>query len=150
MKYTYVLIALGILLSAKIASAQILHPVHWSYGAKKISKNEALVFIKAEIDGNWHIYSVNQEDGGPIKTSFEFTPSNDFQLIGKVSEPKPITKFEKTFAMDVHYFQKSVIFRQKVMLTSKDVVVRGKVSFMTCNDEKCLPPDELEFSIPIK
>jgi hypothetical protein len=51
---------------------------------------------------------------------------------------------------DVRFFEKTVIFHQKVMLTSKDAVVRGKITFMTCNDQKCLPPDEVDFSIAVK
>jgi hypothetical protein len=52
--------------------------------------------------------------------------------------------------MNVNYFEKVVVFQQKVMLTSKDAVVRGKISFMTCNDQKCLPPDEVTFRIQVK
>jgi len=131
-------------------SAQIMHPVHWSYAAKKISKKEAVVLIKATIDNGWHIYSVNQVDGGPQKTNFEFTPSKAFRLQDNIIEPHPVAKYEKSFAMDVHYFEKSVIFKQKVMLTSSDAVVRGKVSFMACNDQKCLSPDDVVFTIRIK
>jgi len=132
------------------SSAQILHPVHWSYAAKKISKTEVVIYIKATIDEGWHIYSVNQKDGGPLKTSFSFIPSKSFKLTDSLTEPKPVTKYEKAFKMDVHYFEKSVIFRQKIELRNAKVNVRGSVTFMTCNDEKCLPPDEVEFQIPVK
>jgi Disulphide bond corrector protein DsbC len=134
----------------QIANAQILHPVHWSYAAKKIGKNEAVIFIKATIDDGWHIYSVNQKDGGPVKTSFTFLPSKSYRLLGDVDEPVPVTKYEKTFSMDVHYFEKSVIFKQKVQLTSSDAVVSGTIAFMTCNEQKCLPPDEINFHVLVK
>jgi hypothetical protein len=54
---TKVFFAAVLLLSALKGSAQILKPVKWSYGAKKISATEAVVFIKANIDGGWHLYS---------------------------------------------------------------------------------------------
>ena len=130
--------------------AQILNPVHWSYAAKKLNKNKAIIFIKATIDDNWHIYSINQKDGGPIKTSFDFDKSKFYELAGSVAEPKPLTRFEKTFKMDVNYFEKAVIFKQSIKLKATSTTVKGKVSFMTCNDQKCLPPDEVEFTIPIK
>jgi len=139
-----------LILISETLTAQILHPVHWSYAAKKTGKKIATVFIKATIDDGWRIYSVNQNDGGPLKTSFEFLPSKTYQLAGNIDEPTPITKFEKVFNLDVNYFERSVIFEQKVALTSSDAVVRGKVSFMTCNDEKCLPPEDLTFQIKIK
>lgn len=132
------------------ANAQILRPVQWSYAANRISKMEAVVLIKATIDGGWHIYSANQEDGGPVKTSFVFSPAKDFQIVGKIAEPKPLIKFEETFNMQVKYFENSVTFRQKIRLRSAHPCVKGKLSFMVCNDQKCLPPEEVDFSIPIK
>ncbi len=56
------------------AYAQIETPVRWSYAAKKVNGKEAVVLLKATIKPGWHIYSLNVKDGGPIKTSFEFTP----------------------------------------------------------------------------
>ncbi len=132
------------------AYAQIEAPVKWSYAAKKTSATEAVVFLKATIDQGWHIYSLNVKDGGPIKTSFTFAKSPDYTLVGKPSEPKAITKYEKTFSMNVSYFEKEVVFQQKIKLNSPNAsVVKGKLEYMTCNDHKCLPPDDIEFSIPL-
>lgn len=131
-------------------TAQILHPVHWSYAAKRTSKNEAVIYIKATIDAGWHIYSVNQKDGGPIKTSFEFMPSKSYRLNGGVTEPMPLSRFEKAFDMDVLFFEEAVVFQQKITIKSATSLVRGKVAFMTCNDQRCLPPEEIAFSIHIK
>jgi len=132
------------------AKAQVESHVKWAYAAKKTSPTEAVVLIKATIDKGWHIYSQNVKEGGPIKTSFTFNPSADFVLVGKPSEPTPVTKYEKTFGMNVGYFENSVVFQQKIKLKSaKATEVKGKLEFMTCNDSKCLPPDEVEFSIPL-
>lgn len=132
------------------AKAQILHPVKWAYAAKITGKNEAVLLIKAIIDEPWHIYSINQKDGGPVKTSFTFTPSADYKLVGTMSEPKPVTKYEKAFEMDVHYFEKSVIFQQKIGFKTDNPVIKGTLNFMACNDQKCLPSEDIEFSIPVK
>jgi len=148
MKKIYLLI--GYLLFGANLFGQILTPVKWSYAAKVLNDKEAIVFIKATIDDGWHIYSVNQKKGGPVKTSFQFSPSNRYDLIGKISEPAPFTKFEPAFGINVSYFEKSVIFSQKIQLTKHGVVVKGKVNFMVCNDEKCLPPQDVAFSIPLK
>jgi DsbC/DsbD-like thiol-disulfide interchange protein len=130
--------------------AQIENPVHWSYAAKRIDSQEAVIFIKAIIDPGWHTYSINQEPGGPVKTSFNFTPSGDYSLEGKMTEPKPVIKFEKSFNMNVSYFEKEVIFQQRIKLKKPGTIVRGTLNFMVCNDQKCLPPDNVEFSIPVK
>lgn len=130
--------------------AQILKPVKWSYAAKRTSATEAVVFIKATIDKGWHIYSQNPGDG-PAATAFTFAPSKYYSLVGKTGEPKPITKFEKAFGSNVSYFENSAIFQQKVKLKSATATnVKGSFEFMVCNDSRCLPPDEVEFNIPIK
>jgi len=129
--------------------AQILTPVKWSYGAKKTNEKETVVFFKATIDDDWHIYSTNQMDGGPVKTSITFFRSNEYAIVGKLVEPQPVIKYEPNFKMDVHYFEKSVVFQQKIRVNKKGFVLKGKLNFMVCNDQKCLPPEDVTFAIPI-
>ena len=132
------------------AHAQIESPVKWSYAAKKISSTEAVIFLRATIQDGWHIYSLNVKDGGPIKTSFTFGPSNEYAAVGKPTEPTPVTRYEKAFSMNVSYFEKTVTFQQKIKLKSaKTASIKGKLEYMTCNDMKCLPPEDLDFSVPL-
>lgn len=149
MKKTTILCCLAMLLSMS-AFSQILKPVTWSYAAKKTSATEATVFIKATIDKGWHLYSQFVKDGGPVKTTFTFPAASAYTLVGKTVEPKPITKFESTFKMDVSYFENAVIFQQKVKLKGKNPIVKGSVEFMVCDDKQCLPPDQVDFSVPVK
>ena len=142
------LIAVGLFLSFS-ASSQMLKPVKWSTAIKKISKTEAMVLIRATVDDGWHIYSQTVPDGGPVRTSFEFKPSKTYQVVGKTVEPKPITKFEKTFDMNVSYFEKTVTFQQKVKLTGANPVVKGTVEYMVCDDTQCLPPETFDFSVAV-
>jgi len=145
-----VLLAAVILLMSAGAFAQIEAPVTWSYGAKKISSTEAVVVLRATIQDGWHIYSQTVKDGGPIKTSFTFSPSKEYSLVGPTTEPTPVTKYETSFSMNVSYFEKSVTFQQRIKLKSANVsAVKGKLEYMTCNDKKCLPPEDIEFSIPL-
>jgi hypothetical protein len=132
------------------AYAQILNPISWSYASKKTSATEATVFIKATIDDRWHLYSQFVKEGGPVKTTFTFPTSADYILVGKTVEPKPISKFEKTFNMPVSYFEKSVVFQQKIKLKGKAATVKGRVEFMVCDEKQCLPPTEVEFSVAVK
>lgn len=132
------------------AYAQIESPVKWSYAAKKINNTEAVIFLRATIQDGWHIYSQNVKDGGPIKTSFTFSPSKEYTLVGKTAEPTAITKYEDAFKMNVSYFEKTVTFQQKIKLKSgKVAAIKGQLEYMTCNDRKCLPPEDVDFSIPL-
>ena len=132
------------------AFAQLDEPVSWSYVAKKTSATEATVYIKASIEENWHLYSQAVKPGGPNKTIFTFAKSKDYTLVGGTTEPKPISKFEKVFNMNVPYFKDEVVFQQKIKLNKSATTVKGKVEFMVCDDKKCLPPNEIAFSVPIK
>jgi DsbC/DsbD-like thiol-disulfide interchange protein len=130
--------------------SQILKPVKWSYATKKTGKNEAIIYLKATIDKGWHIYSQRLPEGGPIKTSISFIPSPAYKKMGSTIEPNPITAFEKAFNMKVSYFSNTVVFQQKVNLSRLPAVVKGKIEYMACDDSKCLPPEEVDFSLTIK
>ncbi len=140
----------AVLLISLGAYAQIEHPVKWAYAAKKTGSTEVTVYLKATMEQGWHIYSMHLKDGGPIKTSFTFAKSKDYSLIGKTTEPTPIKKYDKQFAMNIGYFENEVIFEQKVKLRSPNVsAIKGTLEYMTCNDKKCLPSDDVNFSVPI-
>lgn len=139
-----------LLLVCTVGYGQILTPVKWSFAAKKTGKHEAVIFMKAEIDEGWHLYSQHVPDGGPVKTAFTFGPSGQHELVGKTAEPAPIKKYEEVFRMEVAYFEKQVVFQQKIKLKAGQTVVNGTVEYMVCDDRQCLPPDEQAFSITVK
>jgi thiol:disulfide interchange protein DsbD len=138
------------LLIAVAAHSQILKPVKWSYFVNRTSDQEAELVLKASIDAGWHLYSQSIPEGGPIATSFKFSPSKDYELVGKVKEGKPIKKYEEAFEMDLQYFESSATFKQKIKIKTADAFkINGTLEFMVCNDQQCLPPEEkdTEFSL---
>ena len=144
-----IILATLLLLSGLWVKGQVVTPVKWSYAAKKTNKGEAIVFLKATIDKGWHIYSQNVGEGGPVKTSFSFAKSDDYQLVNKTVEPTPKTKFEKAFDMKVTYFENSVIFQQKIKLNKPKTVLKGTLTYMVCSNKQCLPPEDVEFSVAL-
>ncbi len=147
-----IILSLFALVAASQAFAQLEQPVKWSYVAKRVSPSEAVVYIKATIDEGWHLYSQKPyKVAGPVNTTFTFNRSKTYTLVGKTTEPAPVTKFEKSFKTDVFYFENEVIFQQKVKLSAAGATnVTGKFEYMVCDDTKCLPPEEVKFSIPVK
>lgn len=146
---------LGLLLVATIltiggAFAQIHDPVKWSVASKKLNAKEGVIFIKATIDKGWNIYGMNVPDGGPIPTSFKYTPAKGVTLNGKTAAPAPKSKHDANFGMDIPYYTEVVTFQQKVKLVNGQATVKGEVEFMACDDERCLPPDVYEFTVTIK
>lgn len=147
-KFSLVIIAMMFTLAGAVA--QIYNPVKWSVASKKLNSTEAVVFVKATIQEGWHIYGLNVPDGGPISTTFQFTPSKEYTLNGKVAAPTPQSKYEKDFKMNVPFYAKEVTFQQKVKLSKNQTTVKGIVEFMACDKSQCLPPDEYAFNVTIK
>ena len=134
-----------------IAGAQSSKEVKWTFAAKKVADKLYEVHLTASINGDWHLYAQNVGVDGPIPTTFSFTRNPLLSFDGKVQEVgKLIKKKEDVWDGVVNYYEKSVTFVQKVKLkSSAKTNLSGKVEFMVCNDEKCLPPAEIEFSVNI-
>lgn len=146
----YFLLTLAIIGLAAGAWAQE-KPVNWSFTAKKIADKTYEVHITANITGNWHIYSQNVGVDGPLPTSFTFVKNPLVTIDGTPKEQgKLIKKKEEAWDGVVNYYEKTVNFVQTVKVKgAAKTNVAGKVEFMVCNDEKCLPPVEVEFSVAI-
>ena len=136
---------------AIVSFGQIENPVTWSFSSRNTGADESELVISATIDNGWHMYSQFIAEGGPVPTSFKFTPSADYELVGKVKEVTKATKaFEKAFNMEIAYFANKAVFVQKIKPKKAKISIKGAVNFMLCNDEQCLPPDEKTFEIAVK
>ena len=130
--------------------AQQLDPVKWSYSVKETSPTEAELVFTAKLDNGWHLYSQYTSPDGPLAISFQFNPSADYQLVGKVSEPKPHEEMDEIFGCIVKSFSGTVVFRQKVKrLSEKDFTVNGIFSYQLCNDGSCIAPEDRDFSFKV-
>lgn len=133
------------------ANGQILKPVKWTTAVNKISGQEYELVIKAKIDNNWHLYSQQVPEGGPIPTTFYFKDSlRAYQFIGKPQEGKGHESFDNVFQMNIKYFEKESVFNQKVRILNPSVKkIVGMVEFMACDDKSCLPPTEVDLTFII-
>lgn len=133
------------------ASGQILKPVKWTTTVNKIGGQEYELVIKAKIDNHWHLYSQQVPEGGPVPTTFYFKDSlKTYQFIGKTQEGKGIESFDNVFQMNIKYFEKESVFKQKVRILNPNVkTIVGTVEFMACDDKSCLPPTEVDLTFNI-
>lgn len=125
------------------------NPISWSYEAKKINDTEYDICMTAKCDVGWYIYSQYLEsDNGPIATSFAFNPDEKVSLVGKITENGHKKEgYDDMFGMNIIKFSENVVFTQRVKVTGKVQSINGIVTYMTCNNEKCLPPKDIPFSI---
>lgn len=133
-------------------SAQVYDPVDWSFSIKELPNDEAQLEFKATIEDNWHIYSVYIDPSkGPLPTEFIFEETDDYRLIGDIREGEYKTEYDKNFQMDLNYFEDEAVFTQKIKrLSGSDFNLTGELSFMVCDDDKCLPPDYIPFEFDVK
>ena len=140
-------------LIALVAQAQILTPVKWKIKLDdKGGAHEKEIVFTATADKGWHLYDMNLPEGGPVSTSFTFETLNGAELIGQpVPSVKPTTVYDEQFAMNLRWYPGTVSFIQKLKVTDPaKFKVEGEVEFMACNDETCLPPDQIPFSFDKK
>lgn len=140
-------------LIALVAQAQILTPVKWKIKLDdKGGAPEKEIVFTATADKGWHLYDMNLPEGGPVSTSFTFETLNGAELIGQpVPSVKPTTVYDEQFAMNLRWYPGTVSFIQKLKITDPGKFkVEGEVEFMACNDETCLPPDQIPFSFDKK
>lgn len=135
--------------------AQILKPVKWNFISSPIKGKAGLYEVKmiAAIDKGWHIYSQATPDGGPSPTVIKFKTNPLLLLGGKIKEWGKLHKeASQEFGVDVWSYDTKVEFVQIVKLKKPGTKasISGTVEFMACDENQCLPPEELEFNIPLK
>ncbi len=141
------LLFLAFFLLSLIGNSQILKPVTWEFETKKLSENTYELSFIANIDSHWAIYSQQIGEGGPIPTSFAFDLEEGYTKTGHVTEAEDnkVNKHDPVFDMQVSKFYDKAVFKQLVTVTDSKAVVSGVLTFMTCDDERCLPPTEVPF-----
>ena len=133
------------------AEAQILEPVKWSYESVAQDDGTYQLVFTATMEKGWYVYSQDIEDGGPIPTTFEFDESKDFELVGEIVERgELIEKFDNMFDMNIKKYPNEVVFVATVKPINLKAEISGYLTFMTCDDMRCLPPDDVDFEFTLE
>ena len=142
----------SIILTATVVNAQ-LNPVSWTYSAKKTADKTYEIHMKATMQSGWHLYSQSQpKDAIAIPTAFTLNKNPLLKLEGKIKEIGKMQKFhDAKLDISANQYANTVDFVQVVKLkASVKTNLSGNVEYQTCDDQKCLPPKTVNFSIAIK
>ncbi len=130
----------------------ILEPVKWSFKKENIEGNSYQLVFEAKIDAGWYLYA-QETDGdeeviGPVFTSFMFEEDEKVKFIGSIEESgeKTIEGIDPVFGIEVKKFSGTAVFTQRFTTDDPKAIIKGSLEFMTCDDEKCLPPQIIDFS----
>jgi len=139
-------LALAGWLMAVAAMAQMMAPVSVEVSRRQSSPTELSLVFKATIDGGWHVYSVGLPAGGPTPASIHHDALEGLAPVGTLqAEGKEISTFDRLFGMTVRYFESSATFTQRYRITAPQYRVAGYLEYGACNEESCLPPEQVAF-----
>ncbi len=113
----------------------------------------AVVLVKAVIEKGWYIYSITQEEGGPVPSRISLGPDRPFTLVGDPTGPRPKVRFDRNFSMKVEVHEGSVVYEVPVQVSGEaaagDSEIPIRARYQACTDRICLPPQTEEVSIPV-
>lgn len=149
-----ILILIGVVFISGTTMSQLELPedkVSWKFYAEEKNGEYFLIGKITMVEG-WHIYPLVIPEGAYILPSVvEYEKSSDYELVGKMSEPKPHFIHDDKADEDVYYHEGTILFKQKIKVkATKDFEVKGIFSFQTCDDVKCLAPYETSISVKVK
>lgn len=129
---------------------QVLKPVKWEITKEKISSTEYNLVFKANISKGWNVYSQFTSDDGPVPTAITFEEKGGIEIVGKGQEtgykkegPDPL--FDNVNV--IKFLDKEpFIIKQKIKVKDSKKPLKGYLTFMTCDNAKCLPPEDIDFS----
>jgi len=98
------------------------------------------LIIETEIANGYHIYSVNQQEGGPLATKITIDKNN---LIKITEEPPPTINYNTVWpGLKILTLTKHVVWSMDLQSSN---IVRGTVKVSPCTENFCLLPQEIPF-----
>jgi len=139
------------LIAAFASFGQVLKPVKWEITTEKVKDNTYYLVFKAKITKGWTVYSQYTSDEGPVPTAITYEEKGGIKLVGKATEkgykkegPDPL--FDNVNV--VKFLDKEpFVIRQKIEVTDASKPLTGYLTFMTCDNNKCLPPEDVDFNL---
>lgn len=136
------------LCSALFGYSQNFNPVKWTYNMSQTGENEFDLIFKAEIQKGWTVYSQYIDEGGPVPTSIWYDTEGVIETIGDAKEGGHKKEgMDPIFEMHVIKFlaDQPYTITQKVKVLDPTKKLSGYLTYMTCDDERCLPPTDVDF-----
>ena len=140
---------LTLLIFHSSSQAQVFKPIKWSFSTEQIGNNEYYLVYTAKADKGWTVYSQYTSDEGPVPTGINYEEKSGIKLEGKSTESGhkkegPDKLFDNVVVIK-YLYDKPFVIKQKIKVTDASKPVTGYLTYMTCNDERCLPPVDEDF-----
>lgn len=135
MKLSFLLFAFVILVRAAAEPALAWHP---RISAVNPAVGDTVeVVLTAELPPHALVYSSDfKSDIGPQPTTLDLVGSEGIEAVGPVRSVDAKRKTDKTWDIELGYFETKAELRQTVRITRADFVVRGKVAGQLCDEKE--------------
>ncbi len=147
--------AAALLLLSATAYAAPKSPAQWHVktvptAAKPGTK--IAITVSGQIDPGWHLYALEEPEGGPIATVVGLTEGDPADLLS-VDESKPIVIDDPLFHLRTGFFRGTADFtlHLRVDPSAKPGTnpLHVLIRFQSCNDQVCLPPHTDTVEVPL-
>lgn len=147
----YILTLSVLLLSTFSLFAQNITPIKWSETVEMTSQTEGKIIFDVKIETGWHLYGFNLPEGGPKPTKITFDKVDGVELVGDLtSSEQPVKKFDKTFNLDLTWWDSDLKIEQTFRLSDKaGREITGKIEYQGCNDQSCIAPAKELFAVKV-
>ena len=130
------------LLLAVTAAAQVRTSLSLDPGSEK---QPAIARLTLVIEPGWHISSLTQPDGGPLRTVIGVPKDQRYRLAGKISGPPPHTEHSPVFDLEVQTYDGRVAFvlpleKNPDAKKSSSTGLTVEITYQACRGETCLLP----------
>ena len=144
-------LAISMVMGSQNVDAQIHDPVVWDFAAYDNGDGTIDLDFHAEIEAGWHVYSQFLDPfDGPIPTSFTFETEGLQTADSVAAECEPHLEYDPNFMMDLLFFEKETHWVHTVSFPGAiPDTIKGYLTFMVCDESKCLPPEDVDFALAL-
>jgi thiol:disulfide interchange protein DsbD len=155
-----VVILLGLMVSAVagVRSQIPKEPVKWSMKSTSpdtpVKRGDSFTLqMTATIEPGWHLYSTDQEEGGPTPTRIVLASDQPFEQAGGIASTEPKNIMDPNFNLMTQYYEGEATFtmtlKAKAAAPPGKADVKVNVTFQTCSDQLCLPPKTVKLTAAV-
>jgi len=148
MKKFFVVIALLLLAAPAFAFTE---PVTWTVASKKVKKNVYEIKAVGEVQPGWHIYDLQEYDGGPNPTVFSVSGETVEALGSAEISSKVDKRYDDIFQMEIGTCEGTVTLVQKVRALQDGLCpVNVHIECQACTDGACMPPADYDTTLQVQ
>ena len=128
----------------------------WAFSQEKIQWHfayeafPASLQISAKIESGWHLYALNLDPSvGPIPTQIVLEKNKLVKEIAPFTASEaPKKSYDANFGAELSYYEQQFHAYNRIAV-KKPTTVKGELTYMLCDDTRCLPPQTVPFEIKV-